>query len=988
MESSLGIQRGTQANLLMSITGRIRQSLNLHEILDVTVEEVRSFLGTDRVKIYQFSPEGHGTVVAESLDPTQLPSLKGLHFPADDIPPYARELFVQARQRVVADTSTCQTALSPLERSASGQVLYKTSLRYRSLDPCHLEYLRAMGVQSSTIVPIILDSTTSGRPSSETAPTQYLWGLLASHHATPRKVSEEELQFIQAVVDQLEIAISQSILLQEIADQGAQEASINRVTALLHTAPAGQLQAALEETVRIFQGCGGRLCLWPMNYTGRRELYMTGDQPMPLSEKDRRPFEEHLLIREFLQSSLQTDSSLTQPSTSLSSQELSAPWSVGWMRSVYQLNPPLPLDLDATSRVWAIRDIYQEPLLRSVSIHFQNTSIRGLMLVPLIYGRDLLGCLSVFREEVTTDELWTGWHDPDTRQLMARQSFEVWRKIMIGQAQAWTAAEVKLAKALGERFSTTVKQHWLYVEVNNLNANLETQVHERTAELRQSNAELQESSHKLQQAIDQQRALARLIARIRESLDIDMIFQTTVREVRHLLQADRVVVFSFSTATTTGVPDYGHGQIVAEDKLPSWPSLHDLIVDDPCFATHHAIKYQSGHVQAIANVVDELTLDSCYREMLQLWKVRASLVLPIIQGDYLWGLMGIHQCSQPRHWLASEVDFLRQVCAQLGVALKHAHLLQTTRSQADAIAQTLRELEQTQIHLVQREKMSLLGELVAGIAHELNNPIGFIYSNLGPITDYSKTLIELAKLYMGQATPEVIEAYLESTNIEFIAEDFPRLIDSMYIGSNRIREIISALRGFSRADLTSMSSLDLQEALESTLMILQHRLKPVGRYPEIRIVRDYASISAIQCYSGQIHQVLMNLISNAIDALREQQDWQIDHNRPLIDGCITLRLRQVDRDHVQVSVQDNGPGISDEIKDQLFDPFFTTKPPGKGTGLGLSISRQIVQRHQGTLTCISHPEGGTEFVLRLPTNPSPMPDELAAVVTNAIQSTS
>ncbi|TAD74979.1 MAG: GAF domain-containing protein [Oscillatoriales cyanobacterium] len=982
MESSLGSQRAMQANLLMSITGRIRQSLNLPEILDATVEEVRAFLETDRVKIYQFSAEGHGTVVAESLNPTQLPSLKGLHFPADDIPPYARELFVQARQRVVADVSTCQTSLSPLERSESGQTLYKSSLRYRSLDPCHLEYLRAMGVQSSTIVPIVLDNTGLDAQSSERFANQYLWGLLASHHATPRKVSEEELHFVQAVVDQLEIAISQSILLQEIADQGAQEAGINRVTTLLHTAPTSQLQAALEETVRIFQGCGGRLCLWPADHTGRRELYMVGDQPMPLANHDGRPFEENLLIREFLKSGLPAPASR---SPVLSSHELTAPWSVGWMRSVYQLNPPLPSDVDMGSRTWAIRDIYQEPLLRSVSIYFQNTSIRGLMLVPLIYGRELLGCLSVFREEVTTDELWTGWHDPDTRQLMARQSFEVWRQITIGQAQAWTSAEIKLAKALGERFSTAVKQHWLYLEVSTLNTSLETQVQERTAELRLSNAELQASSQRLQQAIDQQRALARLIASIRESLDIDMIFQTTVREVRQLLQADRVVVFGFSTVTTAELPDYGHGQIVAEDKLPNWLSLRDLIVDDPCFATHHVVKYQSGYIHTIADVTEELALDDCYREMLAAWQVKASLVLPIVLGKHLWGLMGIHQCSQSRQWQGAEVDFLRQVCAQLGVALKHAHLLQTTRSQANEIAQTLRELEQTQIHLVQREKMSLLGELVAGIAHELNNPIGFIYSNLGPITDYSTTLIELARLYADRASPKVIETYLESTNIEFIANDFPRLIDSMYIGSNRIREIISALKGFSRVDRTSMSSLDLQESLESTLMILQHHIKSVGRHPEIRIVRDYAAISPVQCYSGQIHQVLMNLISNAIDALREQQDWQRGQSMPMSDGCITLRLRQLNPDHVQVSIHDNGPGIDEAIKDRLFDPFFTTKPLGKGTGLGLSISRQIVERHQGSLTCISHPEAGTEFVLLLPTNPTPTPDGLAAAVTNAIQ---
>jgi len=219
----------TQEVLLHRIANRIRQSLELKEILTATVAEVRSFLGTDRVKVYQFNADSSGVVIAESLQLDRLPSLLGLNFPADDIPPYARELFVRVRQRSIVDLASQEIGLSPLDCS-DGTPLETTDVRYRPVDPCHVEYLTAMGVKSSVVVPIVLESQETGKnlPLSVRSSTQ-LWGLLVSHHSEPRVVTAQELQFIQSVVDQVSLAISQSILLNQVREQARQEANINLV---------------------------------------------------------------------------------------------------------------------------------------------------------------------------------------------------------------------------------------------------------------------------------------------------------------------------------------------------------------------------------------------------------------------------------------------------------------------------------------------------------------------------------------------------------------------------------------------------------------------------------------------------------------------------------------------------------------------------------------------------------------------------------------
>ncbi|GAB1543895.1 hypothetical protein NUACC21_65710 [Scytonema sp. NUACC21] len=286
----------TQEIFLHRIANRIRQSLELQEILSATVAEIRAFLGTDRVKIYQFQPDGHGIVIAESIQEGRLPPLLGLHFPSDDIPPYARELFVRARQRSIVNLATHEIGISPLDCWQTGEVLENQDIRYRPVDPCHVEYLTAMGVKSSVVVPIVLQSTETGKNSLPSLrQSSQLWGLLASHHSEPRVVTEEELQFIQSVVDQVTIAISQSILLNQVRDQARQEAIINQVTERLYTTPVVKLQAALEETVAAFQGSGGRLYLLPEGMCPK-EIYTYGVQPAQLDSGQGRPIEEHRLV--------------------------------------------------------------------------------------------------------------------------------------------------------------------------------------------------------------------------------------------------------------------------------------------------------------------------------------------------------------------------------------------------------------------------------------------------------------------------------------------------------------------------------------------------------------------------------------------------------------------------------------------------------------------------------------------------------------------
>ncbi|HIK15948.1 MAG TPA: HAMP domain-containing histidine kinase [Leptolyngbyaceae cyanobacterium M33_DOE_097] len=285
---------------------------------------------------------------------------------------------------------------------------------------------------------------------------------------------------------------------------------------------------------------------------------------------------------------------------------------------------------------------------------------------------------------------------------------------------------------------------------------------------------------------------------------------------------------------------------------------------------------------------------------------------------------------------------------------------------------TLRQLQQAQIQLIQTEKMSSLGQLVAGIAHEINNPINFIHGNLTHATEYIQELVGLLQLYQKtypEPEPE-LQAALEESEAEFILEDLPKLVTSMQVGSLRIRQLVLSLRNFSRLDEADMKPVNLHEGIDSTLLILQNRLQPKVGHPSISLIKEYGTLPLVECYAGQINQVFMNIIANAIDVLEAEgiRTSTADETKACYLPCIKIRTSLCDSNWVMIEISDNGVGMSEAVKQQIFNPFFTTKSIGKGTGLGLSISYQIiVEKHGGSLECMSTPEQGTTFQIRIPT---------------------
>jgi signal transduction histidine kinase len=285
-----------------------------------------------------------------------------------------------------------------------------------------------------------------------------------------------------------------------------------------------------------------------------------------------------------------------------------------------------------------------------------------------------------------------------------------------------------------------------------------------------------------------------------------------------------------------------------------------------------------------------------------------------------------------------------------------------------SLEQTLLELQQTQTQLIHSEKMSSIGQLVAGVAHEINNPVSFIYGNIYPATSYAEDLLALLALYQYHYPEPVpaIQSKQKEIDPAFIAEDFPQVLSSMKIGAERIKDIVLSLRTFSRKDEAEMKPVDLHAGIDSTLLILRNRLKATADRPEIKIDQQYGQLPLVECYAGQLNQVLMNLLANAIDALDEHyaMQKQREEEKAL---AIAIHTHTDNQHNAIITITDNGPGIAAHHISKLFDPFFTTKPVGKGTGLGLSISYQIItEKHGGTLTCQSQLGQGTTFCIQIP----------------------
>jgi PAS domain S-box-containing protein len=480
--------------------------------------------------------------------------------------------------------------------------------------------------------------------------------------------------------------------------------------------------------------------------------------------------------------------------------------------------------------------------------------------------------------------------------------------------------------------------------------------------------QLRRSEARFREVATREALLNRLASQIRSSLDCNTILETAVTEIYNLLQLDRCLFIWYRP----------------EGDPPNWEVVREAKNADLSSSMGYSLPITElepltakAFAKEILRVEDTKTCSELIDHQFFLsWGYTSVLAMPVHTQSGEIGVISCCHTSRSRCWSNSEVGLLQAAADQIAIAIDQAKLLQQTRiaaataqAQAAELQATLHELQRTQAQLIQSEKMSCLGQLVAGVAHEINNPVSFIYGNVFPAKDHVGDLLNLIQLYQDyyrDPAPE-IQAAAKEIDLDFIKEDLPKILSSMEMGANRICEIVLSLRNFSRMDQSDMKAVDLHEGLESTLLILSNRLKATPEHPGIQVIRQYGNLPLVECHAGQINQVFMNILTNAIDAIDEYNKERSFKDIRKNPSTIRIYTEVEQSDRVTIRIADNGSGMTEEVRHKLFDPFFTTKPVGQGTGLGMSISYQIVvEKHGGQLECISAPGEGADFLISLP----------------------
>ncbi|MDZ4873827.1 MAG: Adaptive-response sensory-kinase SasA [Chroococcidiopsis cubana SAG 39.79] len=898
--------------LLHRMMNRIRQSLELPAILSGTVAEVRAFLGTDRVMVYRFDLDGSGEVVAESVQEERLPSLLGQHFPAEDIPPLARELFLKARQRSIVDVAAQEIGSSSLDCPVTGVSLPEIDIRFRPVDPCHVEYLTSMGVQSSLVVPILHRDR--------------LWGLLVSHHSLPRQVTDRELQVVQLVADQLSIAIAQSTLLEQTRIQAQQEATINRVAKLLHSMTEMQLQQALELTVSALGGTGGRVYISPQRPGTAAQLLTCGEQPIWRSEAGCQLYlEEYSSWRSWL------DAQTT---------------------------------VDDDRCTWAIADWHGLEIPPELALAWFPVRIRGLLIVRLQYRQQILGYLSVFRREIEIETLWARRPDrDDPRHLRPIQSFETWRELKQGQAQAWTSAEIELVQALGSHFALAIQQYELYLQVHALNADLSRDIQER----RQAEIKICALNAQLEQRVEERTAEL-------QRANIDLLREISVREQAQA-SLERLSRQNELILNSAGEGIYG---LNAQGKIT--------------FVNPAAARMLGYRVR-------ELIGSNCDRDL----EIHASYFLPETRDrsnakfihailnhsqpdgtPYTWEDSPIYATLQTGavQYITNDIFYRRD-----GSKFPVEYVSTPIREQGKIVGAVVIFKDITERQIVERMK----DEFVSVVSHELRTPLTSIRTALGLLA----------------------RGFLETQPAKR-----QRMLEIAFDNTNRLVRLISDILDIER--INSGKVIMHKQLCDAAELIVQSAevMQAMAEKAEINLCVTPVS-AKLWVDPDRIVQTLTNLLSNAIkfsspgstvwlsaelgsresgvgsreeregdkedkgdkgDKEAEEQRGRgaeetrrlaaiTNHQLPTTNYQLPITNYQLST-NITFQVKDTGRGIPSDKLESIFERFQQVDASNSGhqggTGLGLAICRSIVQQHGGQIWVESVLGTGSTFSFTLP----------------------
>jgi PAS domain S-box-containing protein len=444
----------------------------------------------------------------------------------------------------------------------------------------------------------------------------------------------------------------------------------------------------------------------------------------------------------------------------------------------------------------------------------------------------------------------------------------------------------------------------------------------------------------------------------------EMAYLATLRDItRRKCTEEMLWLYNRAMAATSS------GIVIADASQPDNP----IIYCNPAFEklTGYSKEEVIGHNCRFlqGDDTDNDALDAIRNALQNHTECRVLLKNYRKDKSYFWNELSISpvcdRAGKLTHYIGVQLDVTERKHSEEELQRSETQL----REQSQQLEAAFTQLKQTHSQLLQSEKMSSLGLLVAGVAHEINNPVSFINGNVSYLKEYAENLLGLIKLYQ-QYYPnpvEEIQAEIDVIELDFLIEDLPKMLSSMNVGIDRICQIVKSLRNFSRMDEAELKSVNIHEGLDSTLMILNHRLKAKSDNPGINVIKNYGNLPLVECYPGPMNQVFMNILSNAIDALEDYNKQRSPEEIKQNPNQIKITTSVINNYLLEIVISDNGPGISEGVIQHIFDAFFTTKPVGKGTGMGLSISYQIiVERHGGQLTCLSELGKGTEFIIKIP----------------------